>query len=267
MSPKLLMPGLLSAAVVTAVFIAYARPALHASHEQDVSQSIVTSVAGPESANLAMQPEAVKLSRRVRGERFDAKKPRSVILQGVLTTGTEHRTLQIKRSQSESGEQVEIALAGADAALRWDATSGARSSAGAIDFSDRALLERFTFDSADEFILAQLRGASYSVVARNVRPDDAADDYSGAIWDVVRVDDPEQDQQKKPLSAWRLYYINTKTGLLDRIVCDSQGDRIDANLSDWIDQSGEKFPSAITWTSQGRTLMSFNLTNVSYLAQ
>ena len=270
MSRKLIVVGVLCVAIGVTVFITYARSrSVSRIVFQQSLQGISTGALanGADTRNLALQPEAFKLVRRIGGERFRSKTPAAVIMQGVLSTGTNRQNVQISRYQTDNGERVEVVLAGAPAPLSWDATSGARISAGVPDLPSRALLERLTFDSVDQFILAQLRGASYNVVVRNVRPDDAADDYSGAIWDVVRVDDPEPDQAKKPLSAWRLYYINTKTGLIDRIVCDSEGTRIEANFSDWTDQTGEKFPSAITWTNNGRTLMSFNLTNVSYIAQ
>jgi hypothetical protein len=269
MSRKLIVVGVLCAAIGGTLFITYARSSSTSrTLSQEPVQGVPTSVLAndPQTRNLALQPEAFKLSRRIGGDRFTSTTPASVIMQGVISTATSRQNVQINRYQNEDGERVQVALADTPAPLLWDAASGARTSAGLLDLTNRALLERLTFDSADEFILAQLRGASYYVVARSVRPDDAPDEYSGALWDVVRVDDPELDQQKKPLSAWRLYYINTKTGLIDKVVCDSQGDRVEANFSDWTDRSGEKFPAAITWTSNGRTLMSFNLSNVSFLA-
>jgi hypothetical protein len=204
MSRKLIVLGVLCAAIGVTVFITYAHSRSTASaRSQESVQGISTAgfANGPETRNLALQPEAFKLSRRIGGERFGAKAPGAVVIEGVLSTGTNRRNVQITRSQSDRGERVEVTVAGAPAPLFWDATSGARTTAAVPDLPNRALLERLTFDSADEFILAQLRGASYSVVARNVRPDDAPDDYSGALWDVVRVDDPEQDEQKKPDSA------------------------------------------------------------------
>ena len=67
MSPKVLLPGLLSLAVVAAVLVAYARPVPKSSNTQDLPQSTSSraSVDGPVSNSLALQPEAVKLSRRV----------------------------------------------------------------------------------------------------------------------------------------------------------------------------------------------------------
>ena len=271
MSRKLIAAGILCAAITVTVFISYAHSRSARSHAAK-SQGLVQNISpadlapGPDMRNLSLQPEAFELSRRVGGERFRSKTPATVVMQGVLTIGADRQNVVIRRSQNNGGESVGVVVAGAPAPFSWDETSGPRGASGPLDTNNRALLERLTFDSADEFILAQLRGASYTVVARNVRPDNAPEDYSGALWDVVRVDDPEQDQQKKPLSAWRLYYINTRTGLIDRVACDSQGDRVEATFSDWTDRSGEKFPATITWTSNGRTLMSFSLTNVSFAA-
>lgn len=98
---------------------------------------------------------------------------------------------------------------------------------------------------------------------RNLRPDDAGEDYGGPIWDVIRVDDPEPDEQKRPLSAWRLYYINRTTGLIDKVVSEVFGERVKAQFSDWTERNGEKFPASITWSRGGQNLMTFNLINVS----
>ena len=269
MSPKILLLVVVCLAVSATVFIAYARPTSHVLQTQELSsQSTTPNVDDVEAGNLSLQPEAVKLSRRVHGGRFEAKKPRSVVLHGVLATANDKRNVQIKRYQTGAGEQVEVLVAGAQATLSWDARSGAHTSAATLDINDRTLLERLTLDSADQFIFAQLRGASYYIVARNVRPDDAPDNYSGPIWDVVRVDEPAQaDDRQQPLSRWRLFYLNTATGLIDMIAYDSHGDRIEVNFADWTDQQGEKFPSSITWTSHGQTLLTFNLTAVSIVAQ
>jgi hypothetical protein len=128
-------------------------------------------------------------------------------------------------------------------------------------------MERLVFDSPDQFVLAQLRGASYFVMGRNVRPDNAGENYSGPLWNIVRVSDPEIDEGRRPLSKWRLYYINTATGLIDRIESEVDGERTVAEFSGWTDVNGEKVPTEITWTKQGQRLMHFRLTNFSHLAQ
>jgi hypothetical protein len=95
----------------------------------------------------------------------------------------------------------------------------------------------------------QLRGASYYTVARSVRPADAPDGYDGPLWTIVRV--------------WRLYYINTATGLIDRIESEVEGQLIVAEISSWTEQDGEKLPAQIVWTRNGQTLMQYSLTNFS----
>lgn len=212
---------------------------------------------------LARQPEALKLSRRIGGERFESSAASSLILQGVLKTDGDSQNVTIIRRQDQDGEQVEVALGSNRGSLAWAKDSGPQGLGRSLNQTERILLERLTYDSVDQFILAQLRGASYSVVIRNLRPDDAPDDYAGPLWDVVRVDDPERDEQKRPLSSWRLYYINHTTGLIDKVVSDMLGDRIEAHLSEWTDRNGEKFPGTITWSRSGQVLMTFNLINVS----
>jgi len=214
---------------------------------------------------LALQPEAIRLLRRVGGQRFRSKTPPVVVMNGVLTTGSDRQNIQISRYQNASGERVEILLA--SGTFSWDAAAGARSSTGTWGQTERAVLERLIFDSADQFILAQVRGASYQVVTRNLRPDNAPDNYAGPLWDLVRIDDPEPTEQKRPLSKWRIYYVNSLTGLIDKVVSAQQGERIEADFSGWTDRAGEKSPSTITWTSNGKTLMTFSVTNVSLFAQ
>jgi hypothetical protein len=215
-----------------------------------------------ETRSLASQPEALKLVRRIGGARF--KSAAVVIVQGVIETDSNRQQVTIVRRQTVDGERVEVGLGGGPSSMTWANDSGPQRSGGAnLSQDERILLERLTADSADEFVLAQLRGASYSVVIRNLRPDDAGDDYAGPLWDVVRVDDPEPDEQKRPLSPWRLYYVNRTTGLIDKVVSEVLGERVEAQLSDWTDRNGEKFPASITWSRSGQTLMTFNVNNVS----
>jgi hypothetical protein len=68
------------------------------------------------------------------------------------------------------------------------------------------------------------------------------------------------------VSRWRLFYLNSSTGLIDKVVSEEQGQPLEASFSDWTEQSGEKFPAVVTWTSQGKPVMTFNLTNLSTAA-
>ncbi len=212
----------------------------------------------PRQRNLSLQPEAFKLSRKL-GRRFGAVNSEVSIITGTLQTGGQRLPVQITRRQSERGERLEIALG--VTALTWSDTDGAKSGGAQASGTERQLIERLAFDSADQFVLAQLRGASYYIIATNVRPDDAGDVYEGPIWTVVRVDDPGRDEQRRPQSRWRLYYLNASTGLIDKVVSEIQGQRVEANFNQWTEIGGEKVPSRIAWTSGGQSLMEFELLN------
>ena len=218
--------------------------------------------ARPRHRNLSLQPEALAMARRL-GTRFGHGNRIQSTVVGTLTIGTETRVLHIVRTQTDEGEEIEINPAGRGGPLRWNAQTGALASAARAQGTDRELIERLVFDSPDQFVLAQLRGASYSTIARRVRPTDAGESYAGPLWDIVRVDDPERDEQKKPQSTWRLYYINNRTGLIDRIVSQLFGETIEAEMSDWTTVNGENVPGRITWRNQSQTLMQYRLTSFS----
>jgi len=232
----------------------------HTQSQGAQAQSVVTK--SPAHRNLSLQPEAFNLGHRL-GARFSPGKREISTLDGTLTIGSERRTLRTIRTQSDNGEQVAIKLGGTANSLTWDAAQGALSSGSRATSSDRELIERLVLDSPDQFVLAQLRGASYYTVARNVRPAGASDEYSDPLWNIVRVNDPEPDESKRPQSRWRLYYVNVTTGLIDRIESEVQGQRISAEIS-WTDANGEKVPAQIVWRSQGQTLMTYSLANFSH---
>jgi hypothetical protein len=221
---------------------------------------------GKRARNLSLQPEAFNMSRRL-GQRFSPDKKEKSVLIGTLTIGSEQRIVQTIRAQTDTGEQVEVKIAGAAGSLTWDNLQGPLSSGSRAAGSDRELVERLVLDSPDQFVLAQLRGASYYTVARDVRPAEADDKYAGPLWDIVRVDDPNHDAEKGPQSPWRLYYVSKRTGLVDKIICQFQGETIVAELSDWTDQAGELIPSQITWNRNGQKLMQYRLTNFSHAQQ
>ena len=195
------------------------------------------------------------------GQRFSSSPGDEFSHIGVLTVGKERRALHITRKQTDAGERVEIYLAGTPGMLTWDAAEGSLAGGTLATESDRALIEQLVLDSPDQFVLAQLRGASYYTVARNVRPAGAPDGYSGPLWNIVRVDDPQSEVEKKPESAWRLYYLNASTELIDKIVCEVRGEKIEATISEWTEHNGERVPGQITWTSHGQVLMQYQLTN------
>ena len=215
----------------------------------------------PRLRNLSLQPEAFKLSRRL-GRRLGARSRDVTSAVGNLITGAGIQPLSINRVQTDLGERVEIAK-GTDV-LMWSHGEGFMAVGRQITEAERILLERLTFDSPDQFVLAQLRGAAYHTVARNVRGDEGgSEDYRGPLWDVIRVDEPETDDATRPLSSGRLYYINVRSGLLDKIVTEFRGEKIETTFLDWMEQSGEHFPSRIVWRRGEQTLLEFRLTTLA----
>jgi hypothetical protein len=221
-------------------------------------------------SKLSRQPEVFKLNR-ILGQRLTGQRPVTSVITGTLTFGTDERGVSITRRQDNGGEGVEVALANQQTSLAWNAAAGAGKSSGDAPSNDeRFIVERLALDSPDQFALAQLRGASYYTTVRNVRPAEVgdADGYAGPTWNIVRVSEPTGNgQSSAQQSNWRLYYINTATGLIDRIVCEIEGDTVTAELSDWRELGGEKIPGQVNWTRQGLPVMQFHLNSFSQAQQ
>jgi hypothetical protein len=208
--------------------------------------------------NLSLQPEAGKLSMRL-GQRFIGSESDVSVLIGEVTTGENRFPLRVVRKQDKRGESVEISANGR--ALAWSALERAKSDTPVTEF-DRSLVERLVFDSADAFVLAQLRGASYHVIGKNVRADlGGADNYNGPLWTVVRVSYAGADSEAKPKSEARVFYINSRTGLVDKVISEVGGEEVEATLDGWTTQDGETFPSLIRWSIAGRQIMEFKVIN------
>jgi hypothetical protein len=217
----------------------------------------------PSIRNLSLQPEALAMSRRL-GSRFASDKREKSVLVGTLTISGDRRTVQTIRTQTDDGETIEIKVSGSGASLTWDSNHGCQSGGNRASDSDRELIERLVFDSPDQFVLAQLRGASYLTIARNVRPANAGEKYTGPLWNIIRTDDPTTDESKAPQSRWRLYYVNAVTGAIERIESEIAGNRIVAEFSGWAQQNGETFPTQITWKQKDQILMQYILNNFSH---
>ncbi|MCA1578799.1 MAG: hypothetical protein LC794_15710 [Acidobacteria bacterium] len=247
----------IAACAVNAFLITRAAPESSLHNTQVTAQQRVRR--GPR--NLFLQPEALRVSRLL-GKRFDRSSRAITTTVGSLTLAGNQQPLTLVRRQTESGEDVELALGGRG--LTWTDNDGIKARSGVVTDIERLLVERLLLDSPDQFVLAQLRGASYFTVARNVRPTDASDGYSGALWNLVRVDEPQTDENLRPLSSWRIYYINVQSGLPDRIEYQLYGQEITADFLAWREAEGERTPSHITWSSGGETVMEYQVTNVSH---
>lgn len=215
-------------------------------------------------SRLSFQSAADKL-RRLLGQRFTKSGRERQTVVGALTLGVQQVPVRIVRTQNDDGEQVEIALGPGPASLIWSGADGAKSGARLANGIERQLIERLALDSPDQFVLAQLR-SSYRTIATGVVPKGASvlEDYSGPAWDVVLVSEPDSSAGVKALSSSRLYYINTTTGLLDKVVSREEGQAVSAEFSGWVNQDGEKVPTRIVWRRNDQLVMELNLSGASH---
>jgi len=217
--------------------------------------------------NLSLQPEAFKLSRQL-GSRFMPSRQLTSLLTGTLTVGNVQQNVAVTRRPTNSGEDIQVAIAGEPAQLAWSDDDDSTARGPVLSEAHQILLERLALDNPDQFVLAQLHGASYYTIAHNVRADaGGSDNYDGPLWDVVRVDEPQSKPGRPRSSNSRLYYINTQTGLIDKIVSELKGETIEANILEWTEQAGEKLPSHIIWKRGNETVQEFRMTSVSLQPQ
>ncbi|MBX3279139.1 MAG: hypothetical protein KF868_14135 [Acidobacteria bacterium] len=216
-------------------------------------------------ARLSLQPEADRLRRRL-GKRFLAPGREVTFLIGALTFGSERYTARITRIQDLDDERLTVALNDGEPSLTWSAREGVKSDGNQVEGSLRTIVERLALDSPDQFIFAQLRGAAYFTAARLVRPAEAgaSDNYSGPLWNIVRISEPSGGAQNRPQSLWRLYYTNAATGLIDKVLSREQGRTVAAEFSEWVNQGGELTPVRTVWKLNDQEVMSLTLANLTY---
>ena len=214
-------------------------------------------------AKLTLQPEADRMRRRL-GQRFQTPGREVSSMTGLLTIGTDSKPIRMTRVQDEAGERVEVVLGTGETPFSWSADPGVTSSGKPVGGVDRSLIERLVLDSPDQFVQSQLRTASYFVIAHNVMPAGSSDDYSGPVWNVVRITEPVQSTGKQPLSSYRLYYINVSTGLIDKVAYEETGQTILAELSGWTNRAGEMVATHIVWTQNRQVLMELVTSSVSH---
>ena len=210
--------------------------------------------------NLFLQPEALRVARQL-GKRFSGTSKATSVAAGTLTVSGAEQPLTITRRQTDYGEQVALLIG--SRALTWNPQDGIKAVDSPVGDTERLLAERLTLDSPDNFVLAQLRGASYFTVARNVRPAGANDGYAGPLWDLVRVAEPPEKDEVRPFSPWRIYYLNVQTNLPDRVEYEVNGQPVTVEFLEWSKQGEETSPSHVRWSSNAQTLMEFRATSIS----
>jgi hypothetical protein len=201
--------------------------------------------------------------RRRLGKRFVEPGREVTVITGFLTIGSDRQPVRIVRSQDgEQGEQMSIAIGANPASFAWSPNAGAVSNGNPLTDNEREIVERIALD---QFILAQTRGAGYYTIAHAVSAAEAGDSGGSVpVWDLIRIDEPQHGNFNKPGSVWRIYYINSSTGLIDRIFYQEQAEDVSVDLSAWTSRASELAPSLIRWTRGKTVVMELSLNNISY---
>ena len=196
------------------------------------------------------------------GKRFTGSGRELSVLDGMLTTGTLQQRVRIMRRQDDDDEALSISVGAGPPSLAWSGRQGALSNNRAAAGTERSLIERLALDGPDQFVLAQLRGASYFIIARNVPQ--ASGDYVGPTWDLVRVGEPESGISIPPLSAVRVYYINSTSGLIEKVISREPEGEVTAEILAWSQVGDELVPSHTRWLLKGQVVMDLSLSAASF---
>jgi hypothetical protein len=216
-------------------------------------------------SRLSAEPTADRM-RSVLGNRFSSPAKQISYISGILLLNSQPHPIRMVRSQEEEGEIVDLSLDNGAALLTWNQRDGATSTSGALSGDLKRVVERIVLNGPDQFILAQLRGAGYYTVATDVVPEEALNtgNYRGAAWDAVRVQEPDSADGRAPESRWRMYYINTGSGLIERIISGEQGDPVMAELLDWTKRDGDLVPGRIRWSRNKQVFMELAISGVTF---
>jgi hypothetical protein len=247
------------------------------SSETALPESVVNLPAAAAMTQASLQPKAryktylarnveIDAFRRLLGSRFLVSGKDASILTGTLTANGQSFNVRIERLQTDQDEQVAIAFNGGQNSLGWSGKDGARLNGGSLNSSQQKMIERIALDSPDQFILAQLRNATYKTIAHHVVPAGAGslEDYVGPSWTAIHVGEVGEQGERKTLSPYRVYYFNSTTGLLDKVASQEGDDYVMADFSNWTEQGGEKIPTKIVWSMNKQVVMELTLNSATH---
>jgi hypothetical protein len=218
-------------------------------------QVSVSTTPTPFSVNRPELDPHVSRALNSLGDRFERQEKLRTILSGTLvrSRGATTETVQVTitrepqdRLRYEERSGVSVRTLGSDGKNFW-------SSAGATPSSEEtALIEALVRDTIEHFISGQVAGDALRVLGNRYRLDDGSDPkYTGPYYDILNVADTLQiGDQKNQRST--LYYLNSETGLPERIVYEPKADaRVEVEFSAWRILAGQQIPARIVRRENG----------------
>jgi hypothetical protein len=138
------------------------------------------------------------------------------------------------------------------------------SRAGSLSVEDLRLIETIVRDSVEHFIAGQTRGDATLHLGDMFRADDGSNqNYDGPFHDILRVDDAFETPEGKKTRP-TLFYLNSRTALLEKIVYEREEGRIEVEFGDWITIANQKTPGRIVWKENGSVTNQLVITHVAF---
>lgn len=187
------------------------------------------------------------------GDRFESPGRARCILAGTLTrrTGATRVSTPVvvvrefpDKLRFEEQTLSGIRVLGHDGTRSW----GSRG----LSEEDAILVEELARDSLERFITSQAMGEATLHLGDMFRMDDGTEaTYAGPFYDILRVDDNFAESASRPT----LYYLNSRTGLPERIVYQRNAGgtavKVEVEFSEWITVTGQKLPRSTVWKEDG----------------
>lgn len=197
------------------------------------------------------------------GNRFESPaQGRSVMTATFTRSKGEPRTAQLtiirelpdKLRIEETASQRTI---GHDGSRPW-------SRAGSPSAEDLRLIETIVRDSVEHFIAGQARGDATFHLGDMFRADDGSNqNYEGPFHDILRVDDAFETPEGTKTRP-TLFYLNSRTGLLEKIVYDREEEKIEVEFGAWLTIASQKTPGRIVWKENGSVTNQLVITQVAF---
>ena len=135
---------------------------------------------------------------------------------------------------------------------------------GSLSEEDLRLIETLVRDSVEHFIAGQARGDATFHLGDMFRADDGSNqNYEGPFHDILRVDDAFETLEGTKTRP-TLFYLNSRTGLLEKIAYEREEGKIEVEFREWITIANQKTPGRITWKENGSVTNQLVITQVAF---
>jgi hypothetical protein len=136
--------------------------------------------------------------------------------------------------------------------------------AGSLSAEDLRVVESIVRDSVEHFIAGQARGDATLHLGDMFRADDGSNqNYDGPFHDILRVDDAFETPEGTKTRP-TLFYLDSRTGLLEKIVYEREEGKIEVEFGGWITIANQKTPGRIVWKENGSVTNQLVITHVAF---